>query len=198
MLKKSFYLFLTLSVVVIGLIAANFAFLQPQDFEEYRQLLNFQENSKKRKKTSAEQKRKGVTKDIFVSQHNHNRLHLRIQSEQSKLFIEPENAGFAMIEKLENIQCWLQEEGVIASPRQVRYFTAQNGSYAFPSHEFLAGAIELYFFLLQPEESLFSLNFNDAYLKGYANRLSFFLKDRAPHFEAHHFKATFDPDKGRS
>ena len=198
MLRKCFYSFFTLFIVALGFIIANFSILKAEDFEDYKKLLSCLENNKKRKKSSAEQKREGVVKDIFVDQHNHTRLHLSIKSAGSKLFLEPASNGFSMVEKLQNIQCWLQDEETGDSLRQVRYFTAQSGSYTFPAHEFLASAIELYFFQLPSDRALTNIALEEAYLKGYANRLTFFLSDKTPHFQAHHFKATFNPDKGRT
>ncbi len=198
MLKKRFRLFLLLFFILAGFMAANLAIIEKKDFTEYNLLVNSKKENKETAPKSARQKRTGVQKDIFALQNDESRLHLCIHSAKSELFLSPEKSSFEMIEKLKEIQCYLKDEAAPgAFSTQLRYFTAQSGTYTFPSHEFLAGAIEIYFFQ-QPSSALFSeLSVDDAYLKGFANRISFFLTDKTPHFKAHHFKASFNPDKGK-
>lgn len=144
--------------------------------------------------STTEQQRKGVVKEIWFSQEDQTRLHYRIASESSHLTIKPEGKSFDLIEKLEKIQCWMQDKlydttGTAGPMQQIRYFAAQEGSYRYTSQEFLAQSVALSLFRLGGHDLPKGKVAGRPFLKGVAQDVSFAISGKSPQFQAKHFKA---------
>lgn len=141
------------------------------------------------------QQRKGVVKDIWFTQEDESRLHYRISSISSLLTIEPKDKGFDLIEKLENMQCWMQdklyrEAEAKASPmQQVRFLSAKEGLYHYTLQQFSAQSVALSLYRLNGHELPQRMDKEKPFLKGIAEDISFAVSGKTPQFEAKHFKA---------
>jgi hypothetical protein len=173
-----------------------FFFIQPQDFTEYQTIIAKPSTSDHSIKKEAHQVRKGVQKDIFFSD-KENRLHFRIKSSLSSLSITRKKDKQQLVEHLHDIECFIQDKiDVKTQEQQVRYFTAQEGEYLFPSHKFSADNIHLSFFQLPGQFLPDKMLTHDAYLSGFAKKLFFSLEQKTPKFTVDHFKARFSLEKG--
>lgn len=139
---------------------------------------------------ATEQKRIGVRKDIWFSE-GEDRLHYRINAPRSLLMAIPKQNGYEVIEKMEGIECLLQES-FSRDGQQLRYFKANEGIYRYANHEFLASSVLV---------SLFTAGGHDlpdqpsaeTYMKGLAKQVSLSLGEAHPNFRAEEFKAHIRP-----
>jgi hypothetical protein len=202
MRKKIFYLFILTSWTYLGYLTYKNFSINQDDVDLYYNLLN-----RKNKLTSCEalkrkplcQNRVNVQKDIFMIQ-NKTRLHFRICSENSVITLSEKKDNVQFVENLENIKCLVQDkisynQEKKSYEQELRYFTAKEGIYTYPSHKFITDSINLSFFqvpgILLPE----SLENFQPHLRGFAKEVSFQLTDQAPKLNASHFRASFDLEK---
>ena len=87
----------------------------------------------RRAQHAAVQKREGSSKDIFLMKQNRVRLHYRIESALSFLRLLPKERKLKIVEEMEQIRCWMEEEN-----RQLRYFETDKGVYNFNQQQFNA------------------------------------------------------------
>lgn len=176
--------------------------LKPKDIKKYHKILNRKAkltSCKALKRKPIHQERTNVQKDIFLLQNN-SRLHFRIFSKNSTLKITEKQNSIELIENLKNIKCFAQDK-IYYNPeskrfeQKIRYFTAKEGTYTYPSHKFLTDSINLSFFDLPGKTLPSNIHSFTPYLKGIAREVSFFLKDKSPKLNAHHFRASFDANK---
>ena len=179
---------------------AQFCMLRPKDLEEYAVMIQEKEvaSSTKSNYPKTHQQRKGVRKDIWVSQEDQSRLQYRIDSMASVLTLIPKKGKFEVVENLENIKCWMQDKLYYASGnedamQQARYLEADRGEYRFNTQEFIAQKVGLSLFRI-PGHTLPKQQFDmkKAYLKGVAQDVSFSLAGKIPHFHAQDFKASLN------
>jgi hypothetical protein len=198
MIKKRF-IFLSLIIFFSLTLSVTLLFFPRQKhFEAYQQTIEQRLKISEKVKPKAHHTRENVQKEIYLC-HNFDRTHTRIYCDKSELFLLPEKGKFHLLEQLYHIQCWIQdsvsEEG--KSPtQQVRYMTAEKGTYLFPSHRFFANEITLQFFSLEgndlPSYIPPALN---PFLKGFAKEVSFSFSDKTPSFQAKHLTTTFEIQK---
>lgn len=157
----------------------------------------------------ATQNRKEVQKDFWIAQ-NHERQHFRIKSQQSELIIHERNRKLEAVEKLHHLECWLQEfenssptilqktaqEPESTKQQQVRYLTAEDGIYFYPSHHFIAQTVHLQFFRLPGHVLPETIDPSIAFFIGTATEASFSACGKSPTFTAEHLHASFDPARG--
>lgn len=143
---------------------------------------------------TAQQERKGVVKELWFSQEDHSRLHYRIASESSVLTLKPEEKKWDLIEKLENLQCWMQDK--LYDPtvqnvggQQVRFLRAAEGVYHFSSQEFFAQSVALSLYRLDGQVLPKEFGGQKPFLHGVAEDVSFAISDHQPRFNARFFKA---------
>jgi hypothetical protein len=197
MLKKNSWLMAISSVLLSVLFFRMFFFIEPKDFEKYETIVTKNPNASEHSiKREAHQVRRGVQKDIFFSD-KENRLHFRIKSSLSSLSINRQKGRQQLVEHLHDIECFVQDKIDLTSQvQQIRYFTAQEGEYLFPSHQFSANNITLSFFQLPGQFLPDKMLQHDAYLSGFAKKLFFSLEEKSPKFTVDHFKAKFSLEKG--
>jgi hypothetical protein len=202
-MRKILFHFTLLSALLVAIyFTLNIFTLKPKDIKKYHKILNRKAkltSSKAFKRKPIDQKRTNVQKDIFLIQNN-SRLHFRIFSKNSTLKITEKQSSIELIENLKNIKCFAQDKihYNLENKRfeqKIRYFTAKEGTYAYPSHKFLTSSINLSFFDLPGKTLPPDINSFTPYLKGVAREVSFFLKDKSPKLNAHHFRASFDAKK---
>jgi hypothetical protein len=187
------------TTLLIGIITSAYHFLCEQNEEdliEYKRLIR--ESVDFRSKTAIEkepicQLRTNVQKDIW-SYNNDQRLHYRLMSEKSDLIIIQKKGKVEAIEKLKNIECCLQEE-LNESSEEVRYIFAQNGTYYFPSHTFVAEEADLYFFTLAGHTLPTTWPATSPFLKGSVTEVVLTANSGIPSFTAYHLNAEFDQSR---
>jgi hypothetical protein len=186
-----------LSIVCIGWTAGFFYyFMSPSqsDLVNYSAAVDqIQQLTIKPTLSSANQYREGVRKDIWAVQNKDSRLHYRIDSRLSTLSLVPVNDHIDAIETLEDIRCWMQEKLYLTGShpmQQLRFFSAQSGTYEYKTQKFLAKSVELSLFRLPTHQIPNKLNMRQAFLKGIAQDVSFSVSGDSPQFHAEHFKAT--------
>lgn len=189
----------------------NHVRLRHSDRSAYRRFVN--ENSARRARHALEnhpatQNREKVQKDFWIIQ-NHQRQHLRIQSEQSELIIHERKGKLEAVEKLSKLECWLQEAGneepsilqkpdavpVCLEEQLVRHLTADEGIYFYPSHHFLAQTVHMRFFRLPGHELPIAIDSGLAFFSGTAAEAGFSACGKSPTFTARRLHASFDPVK---
>ena len=186
----------TLCIVFVALAAIGWGYLlirvRPNDLAKMQKVLSEQENaSSQNLLTTTDQQRRGVVKEIWFSQEDKSRLHYRIASESSLLTVQPKGNRFELIEKLEKIQCWMQDKLYTgATPmQQIRFFQAKEGLYRFTTQEFLAQSVALSLYRLNGHELPEKVLGIRPFLKGIAQDVSFAVSGKNPQFNAQHFKA---------
>lgn len=173
----------------------SLVFVRPSDIAKIKKAMEEQEiASSKSILTTTEQKRKGVVKEIWFTQEDKSRLQYRIFSQSSLLTLKPDGKKFDLIEKLDNIQCWMQDKlyespAVNTATQQIRYFQAQEGLYRYHSQEFIAHSVALSLYRLGGHQLPEELGKAVPFLKGKADDVSFAISGKNPQFNAQHFKA---------
>jgi len=147
--------------------------------------------------STTQQQRKGVVKEIWFTQEENTRLHYRIFSESSLLTIQPSGTHFDLVEKLEKIQCWMQDKLYTPTTgggymQQIRFLAAEEGVYRYNSQEFLAQSVALSLFRLQGHELPKEMAQAKPFLKGVAEGVWFAVSGKNPQFKAQHFKAELE------
>jgi hypothetical protein len=172
--------------------------LREGDESHYRQLVR--ESIELRSKRALErhparQLRKDVQKDIWTT-NGKERSHFRLKSEGSDLLILQRKDKFEATEHLQNLECCLQEEVDVSENRQqLRYLSAKEGTYFFPTHRFLAQAVRLSFFRIGGIELPPSWPATSPFLRGTASEVSFSAAGKSPTFTARRLQAQLDPEK---
>lgn len=139
------------------------------------------------------QTRSFVQKDLWIAQSSSERLHDRIESKESLLLLRPHQETMEIIETLQDVRGWVQERKQGEGPlgiQQVRYFTAQEGTYLYREQKFQAAHVQLSLYKL-PESFPFAwIERRTPFLSGSAEEISFTLQEGAPRFQAYHFTAS--------
>ena len=143
---------------------------------------------------TTQQQRKDVVKEIWFTQEDNSRLHYRISSEKSLLTIQPQGKNLDCIEKLEKIQCWMQDKlydpTTSAGPmQQIRFLAAKDGLYRYTTQEFLAQTVDLSLYRLSGHELPKERIISKPFLQGVAQDVSFGISGNNPQFKAQQFKA---------
>ncbi len=187
-----------LSILVVGLFTLlwifNVAFVREKDIAAYAHFMeSFQNIASTKDYKATHQKRKGLRKDMWLSQENHTRLHYRIDSTASTLTLIPNDTKLDILENLEGIQGWIQERLYVNGQnpmQQMRFFEAGEGTYQYTTQEFLAKSVALSLFRLPGHVLPMALDINNAFLKGIAQDVSFSVSGKIPQFQAKRFQAT--------
>ncbi len=136
-----------LLVLCLSIGAAFFLHIQPKPGQEAEYTNLVQSTAELRSKKTLErqparQLRREVQKDIWTLSGG-KRTHFRLKSKGSDLLIQQQRKKFEIKEDLQWIEYCMQEP----SSEQVRWITARQGTYFFPSHKFEA---------LDPELTVYS------------------------------------------
>ncbi len=178
-------------MVLCGVVLFLFVLPRVSDKEAYGKLCSRQELASVSTLKSSDQKRKGVRKDAFLVQADGSRLHHRIDSASSTLFLVPNQGKFDIVEDLQNIHCMIQEK-VVSVPtfsQQMKFLRAEEGKWSYAKQEFAAKSVTLSLLKLPGKELPASVNEKEAFLKGLASGVSFSLSGEKPNFHAEEFKA---------
>ncbi|WP_316356434.1 hypothetical protein [Candidatus Neptunichlamydia sp. REUL1] len=142
------------------------------------------------------QMRKGVAKDLWISDKDHVRLHHRIESPRSILTAIPHGNRVELIEQMIGMKCFFQErlEKEEGEPmQQIRYLQSGEGTYRYTDHFFDAHSVFLALYRMPGESLVTHLDADDAYLKGIAEEVSLSFSNGTPNFHAEKFKAQIRP-----
>jgi len=191
--------FLTLICVTLfgGLLCIQLVLVRQSDIHRYKtSVAQIKKVATSHPGSVANQKRKGIRKDIWLSQEDLSRLHYRIESEASVLTLLPIEDKFDIIENLEHIKCWMQDKLYTAgeSPmQQIRFFEADQGTYRYTTQQFLAQTVSLSLFRMEGHEIPIRLDQGAAFLSGIAQDVSFSVCGKTTQFQTGRFKATLKP-----
>jgi len=142
------------------------------------------------------QMRKGVAKDLWISNKDHVRLHHHIESPRSILTAIPHGNRVELIEQMIGMKCFFQEklEKEEGEPmQQIRYLQSGEGTYRYTDHFFDAHSVFLALYRISGESLVTHLDADDAYLKGIAEEVSLSFSNGTPNFHAEKFKAQIRP-----
>lgn len=147
--------------------------------------------------STAQQTRKQVRKELWISQPNHTRLQHWIDSESSILTLQPSKGrSLDVIEQLFHISCTMQEKIYPESGRimqQIRILQAEEGTYLYKKQSFVADSVYLSLFRLPGDLLPKNTHSYTPFLKGKAKDITFSIHGNTPQFEARNFQATLKP-----
>lgn len=107
--------------------------MRPEDIQNYHKLIQESADLRARRALEAEpahQVRRGVQKDIWTPESRSDQArHVQIQSAHSELTLFQKKGKLEAVEKLQQIHCSVAEDLTL---------TADEGTYTFPSHQFIA------------------------------------------------------------
>ena len=196
MIKRTTIIAFFLLVLFTGgiLFQAFYSFKEGRSIEE----MLTQEISmpKHEEKFPNKQMRKGVAKDLWISNKDHVRLHHHIESPRSILTAIPHGNRVELIEQMIGMKCFFQEklEKEEGEPmQQIRYLQSGEGTYRYTDHFFDAHSVFLALYRISGESLVTHLDADDAYLKGIAEEVSLSFSNGTPNFHAEKFKAQIRP-----
>jgi hypothetical protein len=172
--------------------------VRSSDTPRYRRLVQESAELRSRRaleKSPAHQLREGVQKDIWAIDGSE-RLHFRLTSGYSELTLRQKKDKVEAVEELRQINCWIQEEiDRAGNAQQVRFVSASEGTYDYPSHRFLAHSVHLAFYRIPGLDLPLSLT-EKPFLSGVAREVAFAATSKIPTFTAYHLTAQLDPERG--
>jgi len=145
---------------------------------------------------TAQQTRKKVRKDIWITQKDHQRLQNRLDSERSFLTLKPKKGSLELVEELYNVECWSQEKFYTVSRAplyQMRVLKAKEGTYKYQTQTFEASDAAVSLYKIPGISLITNLQNHQAFLQGTAEEISFAVESGVPSFQAHQFKASLSP-----
>lgn len=201
-MRKTAYLFTALFCTLLLLWGLLFGLVRETEVQAYRSAQQQKENlSVKTLAKTAQQNRKGVTKEIYFTQEDGSQLHYRVQSDSSTLTLKPEGSHFNLIEQLHQMRCWMQEKlegaGQEEATQQVRYLEAEEGIYRYTAGQFLAQSVTLSLYRLPGHILPQERNPGTPFLSGMAQDIRFAVSGKSPQFQAENFKASLTQKSGR-
>lgn len=151
---------------------------------------------KQEEKYPNKQMRSGVSKDLWITGHNHQRLHHHIESPRSILTAVQKGSQMELTEQMINMRCYFQEkieeeEGEVY--QNIRYLQSSEGVYHYSDHLFDAHSVFLALYTLPGDTLTTTLDPKMAYLRGVADDVSLSFSDGSPNFHAEKFKAQIRP-----
>ncbi len=203
MIKRSYYISLFLIVCVLAGLFFSLGWVRASDCQEFQSYLDRGveiKNQSKAHHSPVDQLRENVQKDIWYIEDGH-REHMKLFSAQSNLTLILESGKLKLIEKLSDLECWVQDQLYLDSngnPRQkIRHFTSDDGVYTFPSHRFLTKSVALDFSDEPGHDLPKNLQSFKPFIYGFAQEVSFDLSGVEPLFSAKHLKVHLDPGKSK-
>lgn len=199
-MRKTAYLFTILFCALILLWGVVFGWVRETDIQAYRSEQRRKEDlSMKSVAKTAQQNRKGVTKEIYLTQESGLQLHYRVQSDSSTLTLKPEGSRFNLIEQLHQMRCWMQEKLENTEKgytQQLRYLEAEEGIYRYTSQQFLAQTVTLSLYHLPGRILPREKHPGTPFLSGVAQDIRFAVAGKSPQFQAENFKASLTQKSG--
>ena len=139
------------------------------------------------------QTRSGVQKDLWMAD-DKECLHHRMMSPRSILTAYPKGENFELVEEMQGMKCYLQEE-VENGMQQIRFIESESGTYRYSNQYFDAHQVFLALFRVPGSTLETTLDLNSAFLKGVAEDVSLSFSENSPNFHAEKFKAHIRPQK---
>ena len=137
--------------------------------------------------------RLGIQKDFWIATPQ-DRLHHRLTSPKSVLITSPHQKHFELVEKLEEMECHLQEKiSKKEQTQQVRFIKSHFGTYYYSNQCFEADQVHLALFHLPGNQLETRIDPKLAFLKGIAHKVFLSFSDHKPHFHAEKFQAHIHP-----
>lgn len=191
MFRSAFKAACGVSTLFLALLAGMCVVLRPSDVKQVDALYSTKKVASSQTIKSSDQRRKSVRKDAFFTQADGTRLHYRIDSDSSTLYLHPIDHKFDIVEDLKGIRCTMQEK-ITVSPlsQQLKFFRAEEGIWSYAKQEFKAKSVNLFMLKLPGAELPVQTDENAAFLKGVASGVSFSFCGRKPNFHAEKFQAS--------
>lgn len=142
------------------------------------------------------QMRKGVAKDLWITESNGTRLHHHIESPRSILTAIPHGDRVELIEQMIGMKCFFQEkieESGGETIQHIRFIQSGEGTYRYTDQFFDAQRVYLALYQLPGDTLMTKLSHEEAYLRGVAEAVSLSFSSGSPNFHAEKFKAQIRP-----
>ncbi len=153
--------------------------------------------SRNKVKSSSYQIRLEVQKDFWIANHL-DRLHHRLTSPRSVLTAYLHQNHFELIEELEEMKCYLQEEvSEKEQTQQIRFIKSHFGTYDYSNQSFEANQVHLALFRLPGNQLKTPLDLKSAFLKGIAYKIFLSFSSHKPYFHAEKFQAHIYPENDK-
>ena len=194
--KKSLIIGLSATLACACVLAWSVFRVQEETHAEYAALLGEANPGKAAKTTpyTAQQHRKGVQKELFYTR-NGQRLQLRLTSKEAIMVLEHQPEGNFLIEKMNDVKCWMQEELSVSEgrPYQVlRYLEADTATYSYKNDEVVASDVKIYRYTLPGHELPKHFGGVKPSMKGHAEAVQFSMAGKEVQFKAQKLKASLD------
>lgn len=147
MFRTITFLSIALFSILATLIFIQFAKTHTEDREAYTTLVTSRVGRRPKKAAEGppiQQMRTGVQKDFWTQKHNAEN-HVRLTSDRSVLWVKQRKKKFEITEHLESLNCCMQE----GATNELKWLTAEEGSFAYPANHFTARHATLSLFSLQ-------------------------------------------------
>ena len=147
--------------------------------------------TRKAKQGPVEQIRHGAAKDLWkLGEDGGVRLHYHIESPYSILTAYPQGSSYELVERMNGIKCYFQENvDLDQSRQQIRYFQADRGSYSYGKQSFTAESVLITVSQTAGNELQMNINPTEIFLKGMASQVSLSFAGQQPDFQAKAFRA---------
>lgn len=194
--KKTLIFSLALSATLACTLAWTVFRVREDSQAQYAALLGEANPGKDAKATAytAEQHRKGVQKDLFFTR-NGQRLQLRLVSKDATMVLEHQPEGNFLIEKMQDVKCWMQEELSSAdgkTSQTLRYLEADSATYSYKNDEVVASDVKVYRYNLPGHTLSVNLTQFKPTMKGHAEAVQFSMAGKELHFKAQKMKASME------
>jgi hypothetical protein len=178
-----------LLVFILSLLIVQVGWVRSQDFARYQAKEKIPSNSS----TSVHQRRRGVCKDIWLTQEGgKTRIHQRIESQSSVLSLLTKDNKVDVIENLKNVRACMQEKSPFEKGgimrQHIRYFEANQSSYYYLKKQLLAKEVTIFLLDLPGDKLPEKCPLERAYLNGVAEDIVFSISSHH-NFTAKQFKA---------
>lgn len=204
--RRPFFKTLALSFMLVTLCLAGIYFYvtayTDQDREEYLSLMKEANPGLAKNTTStpytATQQHHSMRKDIFFMQ-NDQRMQLELCSSHADLSLNNSGTDMELIEVMQNVVCYMQEELYPAQPdapdaipmQMIRYFEADHATYSYKSGNLKAQAVKISRYLVPGHTLTDQLTAFDPVMQGTAAEVQLSLKGSELNFQARDLIATF-------
>lgn len=138
--------------------------------------------------SSTHQHRRGVRKELWLVDAEGNRLHHKVYSTSSVLMLEPKGPRIELMEKLQGVECLIQDRA--NSSAELRLLRADEGLYSYRDLSFLAHSVAVSLFRLPEGEIPENIDVLSPFLQGIAQDVRFSVSSEGPQFSAQRFKAS--------
>lgn len=163
MFRRALIVSFLLTLTAFGYAFYHYAIPRPSDLAKYLRSKG-ERAPRTLQREPALQKRLGVRKDFWIPREGE-RKHLSITSEGSELILIDRDGKIEATELLQNL------EGSMVEEEEMRRFSAEEGTYSYPTHRFLAK--DAAFTLFQGSEP-------DPFLQGIAEKVNFSFFANSP------------------